>query len=57
MMPCEEEEMDEEDKDGDTTEKDASIKMKRVPKAVVKSESGSSKGKGKRVGAIGNRKK
>ena len=58
MMPCEEEEMDEEDKDGDTTEKDASINIKKVPKAVVKSESGSSKGKGKGAGgAIGNRRK
>merc|ERR1719318_2278279 len=47
MMPGDEEEVDDEDEDGDTIEKDASIKMKKAPKAAAKSESGSSKGKGK----------
>ena len=56
MMSCEEV-MDEEDKDGDTVEKDASIKLKKKLKAAVKSGSGSSKEEGKRVVAIGNRKK
>ena len=44
-------------KDVDTVEKDASIKMKKVPKAAAKRKAGSSKGKGKWEGAKGNGEK
>ena len=57
MMPGDEEEVDDDDEEGDTIEKDASIKMKKSPKAAAKSEAGSSKGKGKGAGVIGKGKK
>ena len=50
MMPGDEDEVDDEDEDCDTIEKDASIKMKKVPRAAGKSESSSSNGKGKGKG-------
>jgi len=56
LMPGEEEDVVDDDEDGDTIEKDASIKMKK-PKAAGKDESGSSKGKGKGAGAKGKGKK
>ena len=45
-----EDEVDDEDEDCDTIEKDASTKIKKVPRAAGKSESSSSNGKGKGKG-------